>query len=76
MEKKCHCEFKYGFDEKGGILCKTNGTFEKALLCGSNSFCTGPSNEQEAAFGTSEMCTQGPGKIIRKIKLFLFIYVS
>ena len=67
IEKKCHCEFKYGFGTKSGILCKRNDTFERALLCGLKSFCKGPSNEQEAVIGTSTMCTQGTSKIIRKI---------
>ena len=71
-EKKCYCEFEDGFGEKSGILCKTNGTFEKALLCGSNSFCMGPSHEQEASVGTSEMC-KGPGKIMSKIELFFIV---
>ena len=65
IEKKCYCEFKNGYGEKSGILCERNGTFEKALLCGLTSYCTGPSSEQDAANGTSAMCTQG--KIINKI---------
>ena len=75
LDKKCHCEFKYGFGTKSGILCKRNATFEKALLCGSKSFCTGPSSEQDAANGTSVMCTQGPGKIINNIQLIHFIVI-
>lgn len=74
--KKCHCEFKYGFGKKSGILCERNGTFKKALLCGISSFCTGPSNEQEAAIGTSALCTHGPGKIMNWIELFLFIVMK
>ena len=75
-QSKCYCEFKYGFGEKSGILCKRNGTFEKVLLCGSKSFCTGPSSKQDATKGTSVMCTQEPGKIINNMQLFHFIVTN
>ena len=67
-ESKCYCEFENGYHENSGILCEKNGTFQKAIVCGSKAFCTGPSSEQDAANGTSGMCTsnmeQVPGKVI------------
>lgn len=56
---KCYCEFKNGGGEKNGILCERRGIFEKALLCGSNHFCTGPSSEQDATNGFDTLCEQG-----------------
>ena len=56
---KCHCEFKNGGGEKSGILCERNGVFEKALLCGPDSVCIGPSWEQDATNGTNTLCKQG-----------------
>ena len=63
VDKKCHCEFEYGFGNKSGILCERNGTFENALLCGLSSFCTGPFIEQEAVNGTNTLCKQGKSTI-------------
>lgn len=56
---KCYCEFKNGFGDRSGILCKRNDIFEKALFCGPESFCTGPSIEQVATNGTSTLCKEG-----------------
>ena len=56
---KCHCEFKNGGGEKSGILCERNGIFEKALICGLESVCTGPFSEQDAINETDALCKQG-----------------
>ena len=56
---KCHCEFPQGFGEKSGILCETNGKFLKALLCGPESFCVGPSTKEHAVNGTNSLCKNG-----------------
>ena len=59
VESKCYCEFKNGVGEKSGILCERTGIFEKALLCGPDSICTGPFSEQDAINETDALCKQG-----------------
>ena len=59
MTDKCFCESHNGFGENSGILCKRNDTFQKALLCGLDQVCSGPSTEMDAVNGTSGLCIQG-----------------
>ena len=59
VKNECFCEFHNGQGENGGILCKRNDTFQKALLCGLDQICAGPSTERDAVNGTTGLCTQG-----------------
>ena len=56
---KCFCEYHNGQGNDNGILCERNGTFQKALLCGENKSCSGPSTEEDAVNGTIGLCKQG-----------------
>ena len=66
-ENKCFCEFQSGRGEKSGVLCETNGTFQRAFLCGLDQICSGSSSEEEAVNDTSELCTYGKQIINKKL---------
>ena len=59
MKNKCFCESHNGQGENSGILCMRNDTFQKALLCGLDQICSGPSTERDAVNETSGLCKQG-----------------
>ena len=59
MTTKCYCEYQNGRGNNNGILCERNGTFQKALLCGGDQICSGPSTEEDAVSGTVGLCKQG-----------------
>ena len=60
---KCYCEFQNGSGQKSGILCKRNGSFQKALLCGLDpenpQICSGPSTKEYAVNATTALCKSG-----------------
>ena len=59
MKNKCFCEYHNGQGSNSGILCERNGTFQKALLCGKDQICSGPSTEEDAVNEPSGLCKQG-----------------
>ena len=59
VKTKCFCEHHNGKGKNSGILCERDTTFQKALLCGLDQICSGPSTEGEAVNGTSGLCQQG-----------------
>ena len=56
---KCFCEYHNGQGIDNGILCERNGTFQRALTCGEDQSCSGPTKEEDAVNGTIGLCTKG-----------------
>ena len=59
VNNKCFCEYFNGQGENSGILCNRNGTYQKALICGIEQICSGPSTEEDASYGMGGLCKQG-----------------
>ena len=59
VENKCFCEYHNGQGENSGVLCNRNGTYQKALKCGLEQSCLGPSTKKNAVNGTGGLCKQG-----------------
>ena len=59
VTNKCICEYQNGQGRNSGILCERNGKFQKALLCGLDQTCSGPSKEEVALNGTLGLCKKG-----------------
>ena len=57
--KRCYCEHENGSPGKNGIMCGLRGTFKRNSECGTKEWCTGPTNENNAVLGSSQLCKKG-----------------
>ena len=58
-KSNCYCEIPNGFGTNSGIICERSGTFQKALLCGLDTFCSGPSTKKDADIEMINFCKIG-----------------
>ena len=57
--KRCYCEHENGGPGKNGIMCGLRASFKRTSECGTNEWCTGPTNETNAVLGSSQLCKKG-----------------
>ena len=69
----CFCEYSYGFGVQNGIMCGSNGDYERVTECSHDHWCTGYANDSSQVATAMDLCEKGNIKIrslIRIIKVF------
>ena len=55
----CFCEYSNGFGVKNGIMCGSNGGYERVTECSHDHWCTGFANESSEVATAMDLCEKG-----------------